>query len=92
MAGYVARTAPDTSALLFLNDFDWKILFVKFNPNKKVPKRAPSMKQATSWIAQIGGFLARKGDGDPGITHIWRELRKLADMIEGARLLQYTCG
>jgi len=88
----VARTVPDASALLFLNDFDWKILFVKFNPHKKVPKRAPSMKQATTWIAQLGGFLARKGDGDPGITHIWRGLKKLADMTEGARLLQHTCG
>ena len=50
------------------------------------------MKQATIWIAQLGGFMARKGDGDPGITHIWRGLRKLADMTEGARLLQHTCG
>jgi len=88
----VARTAPNASALLFLDDFGWKILFVKFNPNSKIPKRAPSMKQATIWVAQLGGFLARKGDGDPGITHIWRGLRKLADMIEGARLFQHTCG
>ncbi len=88
----VARTAPDTSALLFLNDVDWKILFVKFNPNKKIPKRVPSMKQTTIWIAQLGGFLARKGDGDPGITHVWRGLRKLASMSEGARMLQHIYG
>lgn len=67
----VARTAPDTSALLFLNEFDWKILFLKFNPGKKIPKHAPSMRQATIWIAQLGGFLARKGDGDPGVTHLY---------------------
>ncbi len=87
-----ARTAPDASALLFLNDVDWKILFVKFNPNKKIPKRAPSMKQVTTWIAQLGGFLARKGDGDPGITHVWRGLRKLADMAEGAQMLKNIYG
>jgi len=88
----VARTSPDASALLFLNDVGWKILFVKFNPKKIIPKRVPSMKQATIWIAQLGGFMARKGDGDPGITHIWRGLQKLADMAEGARLLRQTCG
>jgi hypothetical protein len=88
----VSRTAPNTSALLGLSDFDWKVLFMKFNPNQKIPKRAPCMKQATIWIAQLGGFLARKNDGDPGITHIWRGLRKLADMIEGARLLRNTYG
>jgi len=88
----VARTSPDASALLFLNDVGWKILFVKFNPNKKIPKRVPSMKQATIWVAQLGGFLARKGDGDPGITHLWRGLRKLADMAEGARILDKIYG
>ncbi len=79
-------------AVLFLNDVDWKILFVKFNPNKKIPKRAPSMKQVTTWIAQLGGFLARKGDDDPGITHVWRGLRKLADMAEGAQMLKNIYG
>lgn len=50
------------------------------------------MKQATTWFVQLGGFLARKGDGDPGVTHIWRGLRKFADMVAGARLLRHTCG
>ena len=88
----VAKTAPDTSTSLFLSDVDWKILFVKFNPHKKIPNRVPSMQQSTLWIAQLGGFLARKGDGDPGITLIWRGLRKLADMTEGARLGQNIYG
>ncbi|MCP4986395.1 MAG: hypothetical protein GY928_10135, partial [Colwellia sp.] len=43
-------------------------------------------------IAQLGGFLARKGDGEPGVTHIWRGLKKLADMIEGAQLIRNICG
>jgi hypothetical protein len=50
------------------------------------------MKQATTWIAQLGGFMARKGDGDPGVTHIWRELKKLTAMTERARMLKIICG
>jgi len=88
----VSRTTPNISALLFLNEFDWKILFAKFNPNKKIPKRPPTMKQITIWIAQLGGFLARKGDGNPGVTHIWRGLKKLTDMIEGAQMFKNICG
>jgi len=88
----VSRTTPDSSALLFLNEFDWKILFVKFNSNKNIPKRPPSMKQITLWIAQLGGFLARKGDGNPGVTHIWRGLKKFSNMIEGAQLLKNIYG
>lgn len=88
----VSRTSPDLSSLIFLNEFEWKILFVKFNSNKKIPKCPPSMKQITIWIAQLGGFLARKGDGDPGVTHIWRGLKKLSDMIEGAKIIKDICG
>ncbi len=88
----VSRTAPNIPALLFLNDFDWKILFAKFNPSKKIPKCPPTMKQITIWIAQLGGFLARKGDGEPGVTHIWQGLKKLANMIEGARMFKNICG
>ncbi len=88
----VSRTSPDISSLLFLNEFDWKILFVKFNPNKNIPKRPPTMKQITLWIAQLGGFLARKGDGEPGVTHIWCGLKKLANMIEGAQLFKNIYG
>jgi len=88
----VSRSTPNIPAFLFLNDFDWKILFAKFNPNKKIPDRPPTMKQITIWIAQLGGFLARKGDGEPGVTHIWRGLNKLANMIEGAQMFKNICG
>jgi len=29
-------------------------------------------------IVRIGGFLGRKGDGDPGATVLWRGLDKLS--------------
>ena len=66
---FFLRTAPNIPALLFLNDFDWKILFAKFNPSRKIPEYNPAMKQIIIWIAQPGGFLARKGNGEPSVTH-----------------------
>lgn len=88
----IARVAPDDSCLLFLNNIEWKILFSKHNQNKKIPKKPPSVKEAVKWIAQLGGFLARKGDGDPGITHVWRGLKKFSNFIEGVELLKNTYG
>jgi len=88
----VSRTAPEASSVLFLNDFDWKILFAKFNPNQQIPNQPPTMKRISIWIARLGGFLARKGDGDPGIIHMWRGLNKLANMIEGAKMHKNICG
>ncbi len=31
-------------------------------------------------IAQIGGFLARKSDGQPGPQTLWRGLQRLGDI------------
>ena len=88
----VSRTTKATTTSGFLNDDEWKILYMKFNPSSKIPKQPPSLKKLTIWIAQLGGFLARNADGSPGITHIWRGLEKLSDMVIGMRLYGHICG
>jgi len=59
---------------------------------EKNPKRPPTVKQSVIWIAQLGGFLARKGDKDPGISHIWRGLKKFSNILEGAELVKDIYG
>jgi len=88
----VSRTSPTRQAADFLTEDEWKILFVRFNPKSKIPKRSPSLRKITLWIARLGGFLARKGDGSPGIMHVWRGLKKLADMMLGMRIYGDICG
>ncbi|WP_201211602.1 IS4 family transposase, partial [Rhodocyclus purpureus] len=36
-------------------------------------------------IAQRGGFLARKGDGEPGAKSIWLGMQDVAVFVEGIR-------
>jgi hypothetical protein len=38
-------------------------------------------------LAKLGGFLGRKGDGEPGWLTIWRGWEKLYGMIRGAELV-----
>ena len=38
------------------------------------------MQQVIRWIATLGGFLARRSDGDPGVTVIWRGWQRLTDI------------
>ena len=47
----------------------------------------PTLREAVRMIAALGGFLGRKGDGEPGTTTIWRGLQRLADITLGYRLL-----
>ena len=88
----VARVSPDASCRIFLNEFEWKILAVKFNKNNKRELQEPTLEQSIRWIAQLGGFLARKSDRQPGIIHIWRGLKKYAAMLEGAALVKDIYG
>jgi hypothetical protein len=37
-------------------------------------------------IAQLGGFLGRTSDGEPGTTTVWRGLVRLDNIVIGYRI------
>jgi len=49
-----------------------------------------SIGKAVLIIARLGGFLGRRGDGEPGMISIWRGWRCLHERIEFMEAL--TCG
>ena len=69
-----------------LETYEWQALYARINKSKTLPKKPPSLCQAVRWIAQLGGFLSRKGDKEPGVKTIWRGLRRLNDLATGWKL------
>jgi len=51
------------------------------------PDKPPSLRQAVRWIAQLGGFLGRRHDGEPGVKTIWRGWQRLQDIAATWQLL-----
>lgn len=88
----LSRVSPHASCCLFLNEEEWKILYSMHNKKKPLPRVPPTINQCVRWIAMFGGFLARKSDNEPGITHVWRGLKKFADILEGAALARDIYG
>lgn len=43
-------------------------------------------------LASLGGFLGRKGDGEPGWQTVWRGLQTLLLCLRGAEALKGKCG
>ncbi|WP_416666359.1 IS4 family transposase [Egbenema bharatensis] len=86
---YQARLTPDASCQVVLQPAEWRLLRRKFVPKSRSNK-PPTLRQAMVWIAQLGGFLARKGDGEPGVKTLWRGLTKLHNLMEGAQLASKT--
>lgn len=60
--------------------------------SKKISKDTETITLRQFWIevAKMGGFLARKSDGDPGWITIWRGWNDLQNMCEGVSIM--SCG
>jgi hypothetical protein len=83
---YEARRAPEASCEAVLPREQWQVLHRVVHKTDMVPISPPSLREAVRQIARLGGFLARKGDGEPGVKTIWRGLRRLDDLVTGWKL------
>jgi hypothetical protein len=79
---HINRQTPDAPCTTSLADHEWKALYTAIHRSALLPATPPSVRQAVRWIAQLGGFLGRKGDGEPGITTLWRGWSRLADLAD----------
>ena len=66
--------------------------FDEFTPKKKMPDIPPTLNDVVRLIAQVGGFLGRKGDGEPGAKTIWRGLDQVHAAAETLRALRDGLG
>ena len=77
---YEARQQPETSCEVVLQPYEWQALYAQIHQSTTVPLTPPTLREATRWIAQLGGFLARTSDGEPGVQTLWRGWRRLEDV------------
>lgn len=69
---YQARQTPDAACNVVLTDPEWQALAAYMTHSPVPPPKPPSLRQAIRWIGQLGGFIGRKGDGEPGVKVLWR--------------------
>jgi len=77
---YINRCDPNLPCTVVLTTPEWQALYLRLHKTMTFPKKLPTVHQVIRWIAQLGGFLGRKADGEPGITVIWRGWQRLQDM------------
>jgi hypothetical protein len=86
MITLIARTDPDMPCTKFLAQDEWRVLYLKVNKSTDPPTAPPTVGEAVTWIARLGGYLARKNDGPPGTITLWRGWKRLADLTVGWNL------
>jgi hypothetical protein len=79
---YQARQTPEAPCTVALQPAEWQALYAFIHRTQKLPNSPPSLRQAVHWIGQLGGFLGRKGDHDPGVKVLWRGWTRLQDIVE----------
>ena len=88
-----SRIEPQACSSAWLERDAWEALAVHAAKGGAPPKEPPSTAEAVRMIARLGGFLARKGDGDPGPEVLWRGFAKLRTLTEAWRLFRDSrCG
>jgi len=76
----LARAMPDVACTAVLDDAEWQALYCHIHRTITLPRQPPGLHDAVGWIARLGGFQGRKGDGEPGVTVMWRGFQHLADL------------
>jgi hypothetical protein len=78
----LGRQTPDVPCTVFFEDAEWKALVAYKTQNPVPPEKPPSLREAMHMVASMGGFLGRKGDGEPGTKTMWLGLQRLDDLTE----------
>ncbi len=85
----MGRTCPDLDAHLFFDPDEIRAAYLL----TKTPRPAqPTLNEVLRLIARRGGFLAPKGDGEPGVETIWKGLTHVHIAAETLRLLRTEGG
>jgi hypothetical protein len=67
----MGRETPDVPCTVFFDDYEWKALVTHVNHTSVLPEKPPTLREAVRMVASLGGFVGRKGDGEPGTQATW---------------------
>ena len=79
----IGRNQPEAKAKTHVPS-DWIEAMQLYRPSVKFDTM--TVYQFIREIAKLGGFLGRKGDGEPGWITIWRGIEILMRLLDGIRL------
>ena len=79
----LGRTVPELDAALLLEPEEWQAAYIL--AKQPLPKQPPRLNAVLRLIARLGGFLGRKGDGEPGVKTIWLGLQRVMDFAAGIK-------
>jgi hypothetical protein len=87
-ATMLARAAPELPCTVLLDEDEWQGLYCRIHRVAIAPPKPPTLRQAVRWLAQLGGFVGRKRDGEPGVSVLWNGFEHLVDIAAMYRIMR----
>jgi hypothetical protein len=91
-AAKLGRETPDVPCTVYFEEDQWRALVAKATRSPVPPEKPPTLREAVRMVAALGGFLGRKGDGEPGTQTLWRGLQRLDDLTDMYRVFTQGTG
>nr|WP_321161291.1 IS4 family transposase [Verminephrobacter eiseniae] len=79
----MGRQLPELPADLLFDADEWHGAYIL--NRKKPPKEVPALNTVVRLVAQLGGFLGRKHDGELGAKTLCLGLREITIFVQSAR-------
>jgi hypothetical protein len=80
VADLPVREQPETPCTTVLRPAEWAALDAAHTRRPDPPPAPGDLRTVVRGIAPLGGFLGRRGDGEPGVKTLWRGYRRLEDL------------
>ena len=88
----LGRATPDVPCSIYFEEAEWKALNTFVTKKATDTDKPPTLREAIRMVAMLGGFLARKGDGEPGTQCLWLGLQRLDDITEMWNIMTVILG
>lgn len=84
----LGRTCPAMDCEAVFDRDEWQAAWLV--ARKSLPDTPPTLNEVVRVVAGFGGFLGRKGDGEPGAKSLWIGLQRVMDFALGMRAMRET--
>ena len=82
----LGRILPELPASAVFEQTEWQAAWLL--AEKPPPRKMPTLREVIRRIAMLGGFLARKGDGEPGVKTLWQGYTRLSSFVRGVEQMR----
>lgn len=75
----LGRSCPEISCEAVFESGEWQSVYQVVR-REKPPKEPPKLQEMVRMVAQLGGYVNRKRDDEPGPQTVWLGLQRLHDI------------